>query len=171
MSCVVLLQIISLTRRQWSKTLQNIESSDDAITAHFEDGSSYKGKLLVACDGARSRSRQILYPTDHAMNPLPVQLLGASAFYNTEEMGGVQSIDPYIFQGSHPDTDVFLFFSCASSVTQLGRFEYSNKLQSWILRITLMTVAKTATTVRLLFLGPIPKGLPCRLATPTELHS
>lgn len=46
------------------------------------------------------------------MNPLPVQLLGASTLYTAEEMGGAQSIDPYIFQGSHPETDVFLFFSC-----------------------------------------------------------
>lgn len=48
------------------------------------------------------------------MNPLPVQLLGASTHYTAEDMGGAQSIDPYIFQGSHPETDVFLFFSCVS---------------------------------------------------------
>lgn len=81
------------------------------MTARFHDGSEYSGQLLVACDGARSRARQILYP-DATMNPLPVQLLGASTLYTAEEMNGVQRIDPYIFQGSHPDTDVFLFFSC-----------------------------------------------------------
>ncbi|KAJ5432398.1 FAD-dependent monooxygenase [Penicillium daleae] len=96
---------------QWNKTLQSIESSEDSITAHFEDGSSCTGRLLVASDGARSRARQILYPDGCQMNSLPVQLLGASTLYTTEEMGGVQSIDPYIFQGSHPDTNVFLFFS------------------------------------------------------------
>lgn len=95
---------------QWNKTLQSIESSEEFVTAYFEDGSSSTGRLLVGCDGARSRTRQILYP-ESQMNPLPVQLLGASALYTGEEMGGAQSIDPYIFQGSHPDTDVFLFFS------------------------------------------------------------
>lgn len=46
------------------------------------------------------------------MNPLPVQLLGASALYTREQLGGAELIDPYIFQGSYPDTDVFFFFSC-----------------------------------------------------------
>lgn len=96
---------------QWDKTLLNIESSADNITAHFDDGTSYTGRLLVACDGARSRARQILYPDGCQMNPLPVQLLGASPLYTPQEMGGAQTIDPYIFQGSHPDTDVFMFFS------------------------------------------------------------
>ncbi|OOQ82598.1 FAD binding domain protein [Penicillium brasilianum] len=96
---------------KWNKVLQSIESSEDSITAHFEDGSSYTGRLLVASDGARSRARQILYPDGCQMNSLPVQLLGASTLYTTEDMSGAQSIDPYIFQGSHPDTNVFLFFS------------------------------------------------------------
>lgn len=97
---------------QWDKTFLNIESSAENVTAHFDDGTSYTGRLLVACDGARSRARQILYPDGCQMNPLPVQLLGASPLYTSEEMGGAQTIDPYIFQGSHPDTDVFMFFSC-----------------------------------------------------------
>lgn len=91
--------------------MQNIESSADAITAHFEDGTSYTGRLLVACDGSRSRIREILYPGTQ-MNQLPVQLLGASTLYTPEEMGGAESIDPFIFQGSQPETDVYLFFSC-----------------------------------------------------------
>ncbi|KAJ6150728.1 hypothetical protein N7470_007322 [Penicillium chermesinum] len=90
--------------------VQSIDSAADSVTAHFDDGTAASGRLLVACDGARSRARQILYP-DCQMNPLPVQLLGASPLYTAEEMRGAQSFDPFIFQGSHPDTDVFFFFS------------------------------------------------------------
>ncbi|KAJ5782867.1 hypothetical protein N7457_004641 [Penicillium paradoxum] len=108
---------------QWNKTLLNIESSADTITAHFKDGASHTGKLLVACDGARSHTREILYPGVQ-MNPLPVQLLGASTLYTAEELGGVESIDPYIFQGSHPDSNVFLFFSFLDTPSN---FETSSK--------------------------------------------
>ncbi|KAJ5997633.1 hypothetical protein N7522_009293 [Penicillium canescens] len=108
---------------QWSKNLQNIESSGDTITAHFADGTSCIGRLLVACDGSRSRTREILYP-DLEMNPLPVQILGASTLYTAEEMGGAESIDPFIFQGSHPDSNVFLFFSFLDTP---GNFDTSSK--------------------------------------------
>lgn len=45
------------------------------------------------------------------MNPLPVQILGAATLYTAEEMAGAAEIDPFIFQGSHPESNVFLFFS------------------------------------------------------------
>ncbi|KAJ5558639.1 hypothetical protein N7535_008856 [Penicillium sp. DV-2018c] len=93
---------------QWNKNLCNIESSTDTITAHFEDDTSFAGKLLVACDGSRSRTREILYP-DVRMNQLPVQLLGVSTLYTAEELGGAGSIDPFIFQGSHPDSNLCVY--------------------------------------------------------------
>ncbi|PYH71815.1 FAD-dependent oxidoreductase [Aspergillus vadensis CBS 113365] len=96
---------------QWNKTLQNIESSADTVTAHFADGTSYTGCLLIGCDGSRSPTREILYPDSHEMNPLPVQILGAATLYTAEEMAGAAEIDPFIFQGSHPESNVFLFFS------------------------------------------------------------
>ncbi|KAJ6016660.1 hypothetical protein N7451_000039 [Penicillium sp. IBT 35674x] len=96
---------------QWNRNFVSIESLGSVITARFEDGSSCTGCLLVAADGARSRARQILYPQGYTMNSLPVQLLGASTLYTREQLGGAESIDPYIFQGSYPDTDVFFFFS------------------------------------------------------------
>ncbi|KAJ5250434.1 hypothetical protein N7489_000844 [Penicillium chrysogenum] len=108
---------------QWNKNLQSIESTADKITAHFQDGTSSTGPLLVACDGARSRTREILYP-DVQMNQLPVQLLGASTLYSAEELGGVESIDPFIFQGSHPESNVFLFFSFLDTP---NNFENSSK--------------------------------------------
>ncbi|GAT21245.1 FAD binding domain protein [Aspergillus luchuensis] len=96
---------------QWNKTLRNIDSSADTVTAHFADGTSYTGCLLIGCDGSRSPTREILYPDSHEMNPLPVQILGAATLYTAEEMAGAADIDPFIFQGSHPESNVFLFFS------------------------------------------------------------
>ncbi|KAJ5907661.1 hypothetical protein N7495_000343 [Penicillium taxi] len=108
---------------QWNKNFVSMESSDDSITAQFEDGTSYTGRLLVASDGARSRARQILYPS-YQMNSLPVQLLGASPLYSVEDMKGAQSIDPFIFMGTHPDTNIFLFFGFLDTP---ANFEESSK--------------------------------------------
>ncbi|KAJ5178003.1 uncharacterized protein N7500_000702 [Penicillium coprophilum] len=108
---------------EWNKTLRNIESTANEITAYFDDGTDYTGRLLVACDGSRSRTREILYP-DAQMNQLPVQLLGTSTLYSAEEMGGAESIDPFIFQGSHPDSNIFLFFSFLDTP---NNFETSSK--------------------------------------------
>lgn len=154
---------------QWNKTLQSIDSSADSITAHFEDGSSYTGRLLVASDGARSVARQILYPDGCQMNSLPVQLLGASTLYTAEEMGGAQAIDPYIFQGSHPDTNVFLFFSCMLSLGTLVD-QLSNKSQSWIRPTTSTKAARTSTMSRSLSHGPMKKILPCLKTTSIVSH-
>ncbi|RAL00804.1 FAD-dependent oxidoreductase [Aspergillus ibericus CBS 121593] len=109
---------------KWNKALQNIESSGDTVTAYFEDGTSYTGCLLIGCDGSRSPTREILYPDGHEMNPLPIQILGGATLYTAEEMAGAADIDPFIFQGSHPDTNVFLFFSILDTP---NNFEDSSK--------------------------------------------
>ena len=48
------------------------------------------------------------------MNPLPIQLLGGATLYTADEMAGAADIDPFIFQGSHPDSNIFLFHSSMS---------------------------------------------------------
>ncbi|KAF7117638.1 hypothetical protein CNMCM5793_006761 [Aspergillus hiratsukae] len=96
---------------KWSKTVVDVTSTEETVTAHFEDGTSYAGSLLIACDGAHSRIRKLAYPDSYQMNPLPVQLLGVTVRYSPEQAAGFRAIDPYIFQGAHPESNVFLFFS------------------------------------------------------------
>lgn len=99
--------------------MQTLESTANAVIAHFEDGSVSTGRLLIACDGSKSRAREILYPTAQ-MNPLPVQLLGASTLYTAEELRGAEAIDPFMFQGSDPESNVYLYFSCALAESNPG---------------------------------------------------
>jgi salicylate hydroxylase len=50
----------------WNKRLVRFEDGGDQVIAHFEDGSSAAGDLLVGCDGTGSAVRELLpsvYPT------------------------------------------------------------------------------------------------------------
>lgn len=49
---------------QWSKRLVGFADNGDQVVAHFEDGSSAVGELLVGCDGGGSTVRGLLPPLE-----------------------------------------------------------------------------------------------------------
>src|SRR5579884_912256 len=49
----------------YGKRLRAIESRPDTLVAHFEDGGTASGHVLLAADGVHSSARAILFP-DHA---------------------------------------------------------------------------------------------------------
>lgn len=97
---------------QWSKTFQDISYHDDSVAVHFEDRTSCHGSIVIACDGSRSRVRKSLYPSSYLNHSLPVQLLGATTRYSVEQAAAVRDLDPYFFQGTHSESNVYLYFSC-----------------------------------------------------------
>ncbi|MFC6016696.1 FAD-dependent oxidoreductase [Plantactinospora solaniradicis] len=59
------------------KEFTHYEQHDDGtVTAHFADGSSATGDLLIGADGARSRVRRQLLPTARTVDPLAVGVGG-----------------------------------------------------------------------------------------------
>ncbi|KAH8426430.1 FAD-dependent oxidoreductase [Aspergillus melleus] len=99
----------------WSKTLEDVQYHDDSVTVRFEDGTSYRGSIVVACDGSRSRVRKSLYPSNYRNAPLPIQLLGATTRYSVEQAAAVRALDPFFFQGTHSKSNVYLYFSFLDS--------------------------------------------------------
>lgn len=96
---------------EWNKKLQDLSCDEDSATAFFTDGTSAKGSILVACDGAHSIARRKLHPTDHENWQLPIRFIGAGVNYPESKIQAIRQLDPYFFQGSDPRTDVFLWFS------------------------------------------------------------
>lgn len=99
-------------QEQWSKTLTNISTDTDSVTAYFKDGTSATGRMIIGCDGSRSRVRQILAPSNYENFQLPVRLLGVGAVFPEEQARKMRALDPYFLQGGDPQTNAFLYHSC-----------------------------------------------------------
>jgi 2-polyprenyl-6-methoxyphenol hydroxylase-like FAD-dependent oxidoreductase len=48
---------------QYSKRLKNISFEENEVSAHFEDGSTAEGSILIGADGIHSLTRQIIFPS------------------------------------------------------------------------------------------------------------
>ncbi|OAA50536.1 Aromatic-ring hydroxylase-like protein [Metarhizium rileyi] len=99
---------------RWGKRLSNIElvnSANDGVEAHFTDGSSVQGSMIIGAEGANSQTRKFLVPEKYRNYQLPVRFIGASVYMTPEQVKPLRDIDPLLFQGCHPVTGHFLWVS------------------------------------------------------------
>ncbi|MCJ1324216.1 hypothetical protein MMC10_000878 [Thelotrema lepadinum] len=61
---------------QWNKTFLRYELSGDEVVAHFADGTTEKGSLLVGVDGSRSPVRKQYLPSQHMVDTEGVVIFG-----------------------------------------------------------------------------------------------
>ncbi|KAI1153185.1 hypothetical protein F4825DRAFT_416254 [Nemania diffusa] len=102
----------------WGKALTSFapDASGDGVTVGFADGSSARGAMLIAADGSSSKARMLLLGAEAAaLRPLPVRFMGLTAAFSEEEIRPLRAIDPLFFQGAHPATGDFLWFSVLST--------------------------------------------------------
>ncbi|KAG8670431.1 hypothetical protein FPOAC1_009845 [Fusarium poae] len=95
---------------EWNKSLQQVASTDQSVTATFEDGSSVTGCLLVACDGSHSRVRRALYP-DLKLHDVPVRMLGMKLEMTPDEAKPIRDLDPFFMHSTHSSHSMFVFMS------------------------------------------------------------
>lgn len=88
----------------WEKTLVDIVYDEDGATAHFGDGSSYRGTTIVGADGLNSKIRHLLLGEEKARTTqLEIVFLTANVTYNdAEKARHVRSAHPIIAPGFHP---------------------------------------------------------------------
>ncbi|WP_028609821.1 FAD-dependent oxidoreductase [Paenibacillus harenae] len=80
----------------YDKRLKEIENNSVyAVTAHFEDGTSETGKLLIGCDGIHSKVRSIVLPD--APKPSYTGLLSYGGFSPKKSGTGKSELQTMIF--------------------------------------------------------------------------
>jgi 2-polyprenyl-6-methoxyphenol hydroxylase-like FAD-dependent oxidoreductase len=96
---------------QWNKSITGFDTTSSGVVGKFQDGTTAEGKLLVGADGATSKLRRIICPDTGSLNQLPVRFLGATVKLSPSEIAPLRALDPLLFQGCHPDTGTYLWFS------------------------------------------------------------
>lgn len=109
---------------RWQKRLVRLDTPETGlVTVQFDDGTSASSNLVIGCDGAKSKMRELLFadkPSLARLNPLPVRALGTTIRLDAEQIRPLLEIDPLLFQGCHPETGVFLWYSTVSTPSLNG---------------------------------------------------
>ncbi|PTD08911.1 putative FAD-dependent monooxygenase [Fusarium culmorum] len=95
---------------EWEKALKEVMSTEESVTATFEDGSSVTGCLLVACDGSHSRVRRALFP-DLSLHDIPVRMLGIKLELTPDQARPIRDLDPFFMHSTNSTNSIFVFMS------------------------------------------------------------
>ncbi|KAL2854606.1 hypothetical protein BJX68DRAFT_264506 [Aspergillus pseudodeflectus] len=104
----------------WGKRVDGIDVRENGVRLMFDDedkgetegqNESATGKLVVGIEGSRSTVRRFLRPDAYRNKQLPVRFTGVAVDLTPEEAAPLRAMDPLLFQGCHPSTGVFFWFS------------------------------------------------------------
>ncbi|KAF3020137.1 hypothetical protein E8E14_008313 [Neopestalotiopsis sp. 37M] len=100
----------------WGKSVVQWKEDDSGVIATLSDGTQIRGSLLAAADGKNSKIKSELMGTQQAqLHHLPVGFIGLKLRLPASEMKPFTDIAPILWQGAHPHTKYFVFFSPISS--------------------------------------------------------
>jgi 2-polyprenyl-6-methoxyphenol hydroxylase-like FAD-dependent oxidoreductase len=98
----------------------NVPSNADQVQLVFEDHTLVTGKLVVGIEGSRSLVRQVLRPDAFNNTPVGINFTGVAVDLTPEEIEPLRAMDPLLFQGCHPPTGVFFWFSVLETPAMNG---------------------------------------------------
>lgn len=96
---------------KWNKRLVKFEKTENGVTAYFEDGTTASGTILIGAEGGNSRTRELLCPETFQLQPLGVRSTGLAVKFTPEQAAPLRAYDPLLFQGMHPETEDFMWYS------------------------------------------------------------
>lgn len=95
----------------WNRRVVGAGVADDKAELVFEDKTRVEGRLVVGVEGSRSAIRQTLRPDAYENKPLSIRFTGVAVDLKPAEIKPLRDMDPLLFQGCHPPTGTFLWFS------------------------------------------------------------
>ncbi|KAL6233627.1 hypothetical protein BDW75DRAFT_241855 [Aspergillus navahoensis] len=115
----------------WGKRVDGVSFTDDGrpqlLLRNGGEQGYVAGKLVVGTEGSRSTVRRVLRPDAYRNAQLPVRFIGVAVDLTAEEVAPLRDMDPLLFQGCHPETGVYLWFSIletpANSASGLWRVQ------------------------------------------------
>ncbi|RAH77205.1 FAD/NAD(P)-binding domain-containing protein [Aspergillus japonicus CBS 114.51] len=97
---------------QWNAQVVDIETQGTALPALvLAEGTRVAGRFVIGVEGSRSLVRRVLRPDAYLNSVLPIRFTGVAVDLSPEEIRPLRAMDPLLFQGCHPSTGVFFWFS------------------------------------------------------------
>lgn len=94
---------------QYDKTLISISYPSSGVVAHFSDGTTASGSIIIGADGGQSRIRRLLLGDKAEPTTLPMIMNNFNAQYTTEQALFIRShLDRMTDYGVHPKGFFFL---------------------------------------------------------------
>ncbi|KAL9095212.1 MAG: hypothetical protein Q9165_002468 [Trypethelium subeluteriae] len=101
---------------QYGKKFLKLDDHGDKITAHFEDGTTAEGNIIIGCDSVHSKVREAVLPLDKIhLEHVPVTIFNLTQQYTAEQAKFIRSFEhPWLLIGVHPDQPTLAFINIAN---------------------------------------------------------
>ncbi|KAJ5131628.1 hypothetical protein N7448_005786 [Penicillium atrosanguineum] len=96
----------------WDRRVVGLNLQDvNKVQLVFADETTVTGRIVIGVEGSRSMVRQVLRPDAFNNIPLSINFTGVAIDLTPQQIKPLRDMDPLLFQGCHPPTGAFFWFS------------------------------------------------------------